>query len=148
VTQDRFRYFRIEAADILTQLTQGALDLEKQAASGTVVPRLLRLAHTLKGAARVVQQREIADCAHALEDVLAAPKEAAAPSPSDRRMNCSCTSPDLLESSAVHSPAIDGEADARLTTAGPTAAITNKNETAISTATKITASRDRLLDGK
>ena len=33
--------------------------------------RLLRLAHTLKGAARVVKQAEIADRAHAIEDALA-----------------------------------------------------------------------------
>jgi two-component system chemotaxis sensor kinase CheA len=32
---------------------------------------MLRLAHTLKGAARVVKQREIADLAHAIEDALA-----------------------------------------------------------------------------
>ena len=32
--------------------------------------RLLRLAHTLKGAARVVKQQEIADRAHAIEDTL------------------------------------------------------------------------------
>ena len=35
------------------------------------MPRLLRLAHTLKGAARVVKQPEIADLAHAIEEVLA-----------------------------------------------------------------------------
>ncbi len=34
------------------------------------MPRLLRLAHTLKGAARVVKQLEIANLAHQLEDLL------------------------------------------------------------------------------
>ncbi|MES1184943.1 MAG: response regulator [Myxococcales bacterium] len=67
---DPYRYFRVEAGEILEQLQKGLLELEKGAASVEVVPRLLRLAHTLKGAARVVKQRGIADLAHALEDVL------------------------------------------------------------------------------
>lgn len=69
--QDRYRYFRIEAREILDQLGQGALDLEKGAPAPDLVARLLRSAHTLKGAARVVKQPEIADRAHAMEDALA-----------------------------------------------------------------------------
>lgn len=70
MAEDRYKYFRVEARDILDQLGQGALDLEKGGAPAELVARLLRLAHTLKGAARVVKQREIADCSHALEDTL------------------------------------------------------------------------------
>jgi len=70
VTRDPYRYFRVEAHELLEQLSRGALGLEKGDA-GAGVPQLLRLAHTLKGAARVVKQREIADLAHALEDLLA-----------------------------------------------------------------------------
>jgi two-component system chemotaxis sensor kinase CheA len=70
--RDPYKYFRIEAQELLEQLGQGALDLEKGAPSGDVFARLLRVAHTLKGAARVVRQLQIAEHAHNLEDVLAA----------------------------------------------------------------------------
>jgi two-component system, chemotaxis family, sensor kinase CheA len=66
---DRYKYFRIEAREILEQLGRGALDLEKGPAADAV-PAMLRLAHTLKGAARVVRQPEIGDDAHALEEAL------------------------------------------------------------------------------
>jgi two-component system chemotaxis sensor kinase CheA len=73
---DRYKYFRVEARDLLEQLGQGMLDLEKGAAPEEVVPRLLRLAHTLKGAARVVRQPEIAEHAHELEDLFGALRDA------------------------------------------------------------------------
>jgi len=71
MARDAFKYFRIEARELHGQLAQGALDLEKGAAPAGVVPRLLRLAHTLKGAARVVKHGDIAEAAHAIEDALA-----------------------------------------------------------------------------
>src|SRR5437868_2768695 len=67
---DPYRYFRVEAGEILEQLQTGVLALEKGAPAAEVVPRLLRLAHTLKGAARVVKQQGIDDISHAIEDVL------------------------------------------------------------------------------
>jgi two-component system chemotaxis sensor kinase CheA len=70
VTSDRYRYFRVEARDILDQLTQATLDLEKDAPGPDSVAPLLRLTHTLKGAARVVRESDIASRAHALEDAL------------------------------------------------------------------------------
>ena len=73
--RDRFRYFRVEARELLEHLGQSVLDLEKGTPSPDLVARLLRLAHTLKGAARVVKQQEIADQAHAVEDTLAALRE-------------------------------------------------------------------------
>src|SRR5580658_3487386 len=66
---DPYKYFRPEARDIVDQFSKGVLDLEK-GGSAAAVQRLLRLAHTLKGAARVVKQSEIADRAHAIEDAL------------------------------------------------------------------------------
>ena len=51
---DPYRYFRVEAGEILEQLQAGLLELEKGAPPAEVVAKLLRLAHTLKGAARVV----------------------------------------------------------------------------------------------
>lgn len=68
---DPYKYFRLEARELLDQCGQCLLDLEKGAAAAPLVQRLLRLAHTLKGAARVVRLSEIADHAHAMEDVLA-----------------------------------------------------------------------------
>lgn len=68
--RDPFRYFRVEARDIHEELGRGMLQLEKGAAPD-LVPRLLRLAHTLKGAARVVKHQGIAEQAHAIEEVLA-----------------------------------------------------------------------------
>jgi len=70
MTPDPYKYFRLEARELLDQCGQCVLDLEKGAAAAPLVQRLLRLAHTLKGAARVVRQTEIADHAHAMEDVL------------------------------------------------------------------------------
>lgn len=77
---DPYKYFRVEAHELLQQLGQGILDLEKGLPTEEAVPRLLRLAHTLKGAARVVKRLEIAENAHALEDALA-PLRGEAPSP-------------------------------------------------------------------
>jgi two-component system chemotaxis sensor kinase CheA len=79
---DPFKYFRVEAREILEQLQRGLLELERAEGSAENVPRLLRLAHTLKGAARVVKQAEIAQLSHQLEDVLVplreGPREATA----------------------------------------------------------------------
>jgi two-component system chemotaxis sensor kinase CheA len=71
MARDPYRYFRVEARELLDQLGKGVLDLDKGAAAPELIALLLRLAHTLKGAARVVKQREIADQAHAIEDALA-----------------------------------------------------------------------------
>jgi two-component system chemotaxis sensor kinase CheA len=70
MAQDPYKYFRVEARDLLDQFAKGILDLEKNGISAALLQRLLRLAHTLKGAARVVKQMEIADLSHAIEDVL------------------------------------------------------------------------------
>ncbi len=81
MAQDPYRYFRVEARELVDQLAQGVLDLEKGAPGAQQVPRLLRLAHTLKGAARVVKQAEAADLAHAIEDALAPFRDSAAALP-------------------------------------------------------------------
>ena len=70
MAQDPYKYFRVEARDLVDQLGKGLLDIEKGGTSGELVSQMLRLAHTLKGAARVVKQPEIADHAHAIEGVL------------------------------------------------------------------------------
>ncbi|HKQ71757.1 MAG TPA: response regulator [Polyangiaceae bacterium] len=75
---DPYKYFRVEAREISGALTHGLLLLEK-APSPERIAELLRLAHTLKGAARVVKEREVADLAHAIEDALGPLRDAGAP---------------------------------------------------------------------
>jgi two-component system chemotaxis sensor kinase CheA len=72
---DPYRYFRLEARELFDQFGEAVLALEKGGRGAPAVQRLLRLAHTLKGAARVVKQIEIADHSHAIEDELAAFRE-------------------------------------------------------------------------
>src|SRR4030081_2132835 len=71
MAQDPYKYFRPEARDLVDQFAKGVLNLEKGGSNAAAVQQLLRLAHTLKGAARVVKQAEIANRAHAIEDALA-----------------------------------------------------------------------------
>lgn len=81
MAKDAYRYFRIEARELMDQLATGVLDLEKGDVGVDLVPRLLRLAHTLKGAARVVKQAAIADLIHGVEDLLAPHREGGAALP-------------------------------------------------------------------
>jgi len=67
--RDPLRYFRIEARELVDQISATVLDLDQQP-EPEMVARLLRFVHTLKGAARVVKQTAIADRAHELEEVL------------------------------------------------------------------------------
>ena len=82
--QDPYKYFRVEARELVEQLGTGAMDLEKGSPPADLVQRLLRLAHTLKGAARIVKQPEISELAHAIEDELAPLKGEANPVPRER----------------------------------------------------------------
>jgi two-component system chemotaxis sensor kinase CheA len=83
MTKDPYKYYRIEARELLDGLSQGALELEKGQGGPDRVGRLLRLAHTLKGASRVVKQGSIAEIAHAIEDVLAPFRDGNTPVPKD-----------------------------------------------------------------
>ena len=81
MAKDPYQYFRVEARELLDGLTQGILQLEKgpSAPLSEGVARLLRLAHTLKGAARVVMQPKIAERAHTLEGILTTHRESKLP---------------------------------------------------------------------
>jgi two-component system chemotaxis sensor kinase CheA len=79
MAKDLYKYFRVEAQELLEQLHEGALALEKPGANAELVSRLLRCAHTLKGAARVVKQLGIAEAAHAFEELLAPHRALSAP---------------------------------------------------------------------
>lgn len=73
--KDKYKYFRIEARELLEGLNQGVLELERGSRGKDLVGRILRLAHTLKGASRVVKQPAIAELAHSIEDAFAACRE-------------------------------------------------------------------------
>ena len=81
MAKDPYQYFRVEARELLDGLTQGILQLEKGASAplSQEVARLLRLAHTLKGAARVVMQPRIAERAHTVEGILTTYRESELP---------------------------------------------------------------------
>jgi len=68
---DPFKYFRIESGELIDTLTRGCLALEKGGHEEGVVDELNRAAHSLKGAARLVELFGVGDAAHSLEDVFA-----------------------------------------------------------------------------
>lgn len=76
MTQDRYRYYRVEAEELVSGLMSGVLELERSGATAESVRKLLRFAHTLKGASRVVKLGEVAEHAHAMEDLLAPLRDA------------------------------------------------------------------------
>lgn len=65
---DKYKYFKIEAAEILEELTKGLLQLEKNPEERELIDRLFRYAHTLKGAASVVRLTVISGVVHKMED--------------------------------------------------------------------------------
>jgi two-component system chemotaxis sensor kinase CheA len=68
--KDPYIYFRVEARELLDGMSQAVLELEKSEQPKAMVARVLRNAHTLKGAARVVRCPNIAQLAHKVEDQL------------------------------------------------------------------------------
>jgi two-component system, chemotaxis family, sensor kinase CheA len=70
MAKDPYKFFRIEAREIIDGMSKIALAIERGAADATAVDQILRLAHTLKGAARVVREPAMADQAHAIEGLL------------------------------------------------------------------------------
>ena len=68
--ENLYQYFKIEAREIVADLSRDILGLEKEGAGADLMLRLLRQTHTLKGAARVVRLPRIAEIAHAMEDAL------------------------------------------------------------------------------
>lgn len=73
-TKDNYRFFRLEARDLLAridpampELQQPAVDTRRAAAE-----RLVYLTHTLKGAAAVVGLKDIAAAAYSMETLLRA----------------------------------------------------------------------------
>ncbi len=72
---DPLRFFRIEAQDHLEGLSDGLLTLEQDPQNEEALKSLFRMAHTLKGSARMVSLTDLGDVAHKMEDVLGAIRE-------------------------------------------------------------------------
>lgn len=68
--KDPYRYFRVEARELLEGLQRGLDALAAGGLAADEVPGLLRVAHTLKGASRVVKLTAISDLAHRLEELV------------------------------------------------------------------------------
>jgi len=68
MSKDPYKYFRVEASDLVESMSRGILDLEKSGPSKDQVSKLLRSHTTLKGAARVVKQIKISQNSHSIED--------------------------------------------------------------------------------
>jgi two-component system chemotaxis sensor kinase CheA len=77
VAADPYRYFRVEARELVDGIAAGLAELERGTDDPAVLARLFRHAHTLKGAARVVRRVELAEHAHEFEEVLARARDAA-----------------------------------------------------------------------
>ncbi len=67
---DALKYFRLEAQEHLEGLNTGLLHLEANPDDKSTLQTLFRLAHTLKGSARMVALNDVGMVAHKLEDVL------------------------------------------------------------------------------
>jgi two-component system chemotaxis sensor kinase CheA len=79
MAKDPYRYFRVEARELVDGLGKATLELEKGGGERSLVDHLLRMAHTLKGAARVVKEAAIAERSHAIEELLAPHRLAESP---------------------------------------------------------------------
>jgi two-component system, chemotaxis family, sensor kinase CheA len=83
MAKDQYKYFRIEARELLEGLSAAVLELERGEGGKDLVGRLLRFAHTLKGAARVVRQSGVAELTHSIEDAFAPYREGHSPIPQE-----------------------------------------------------------------
>lgn len=78
---DLTRYFRIEARELVDELTRTLSELARGGPAAGPAGAALRQAHTLKGAARVVGRADLADRVHSLEEQLGAFRNATGPVP-------------------------------------------------------------------
>jgi two-component system chemotaxis sensor kinase CheA len=70
MAKDPYRYFRIEAGELIEELGRGILEVEREGLTEALSARLVRCTHTLKGAARVVKLPHLAEIAHQLEGLV------------------------------------------------------------------------------
>ncbi len=62
--------FKSESEEIIQELNNNFLELEKSPQNKTPIKRLLQLAHSLKGASRMLGFNNVQDISHKLEDIL------------------------------------------------------------------------------
>jgi two-component system sensor histidine kinase and response regulator WspE len=67
--------FRMEAGDQARVLTDGLLQLERGAADPVLLEAMMRAAHSIKGAAAIVDHQAVVGLAHAMEDVFVAAQQ-------------------------------------------------------------------------
>ena len=67
--------FRVEAENQTALLTSGLLELERAPAAPAQLESLMRAAHSLKGAARIVNLLPAVNIAHAMEDCFVAAQQ-------------------------------------------------------------------------
>ncbi len=138
MAKDQYKYFRIEAREILEGLNQAVLELERGGRGKDLVGRLLRLAHTLKGASRVVKQPGIAELAHAIEDAFGPYREGHGAIPQE----CTNQTLGMLDAIAAKVAALDSPSvEAKSETGQPA------SEEFFETVRVEIEEMDRLLDG-
>ena len=69
------RMFHLEASELTSDLSRSLLTLTKSPERTDLLSHCFRLAHTLKGAARVVRRTDISELAHTMEETLAPYRE-------------------------------------------------------------------------
>ncbi|MDY6972011.1 MAG: response regulator [Thermodesulfobacteriota bacterium] len=69
MSNDPYKYFMIEAVELLDNLNRDILEFENRPDDHDLLKRLFRYAHTLKGAAHVVGLLQISKLAHSIEDL-------------------------------------------------------------------------------
>jgi two-component system chemotaxis sensor kinase CheA len=114
VAKDPYKYFRIEARELLDGLQQGLLEIERGSSDPDLVAKLLRFAHSLKGSSRVVKLTGIGERAHALEEALAPFRQGSRPMPQEQAGALLR----LLDEIGERLGAIDAPADAAPTAQG------------------------------
>ncbi|TQK10626.1 hybrid sensor histidine kinase/response regulator [Herbaspirillum sp. SJZ107] len=67
--------FRMEAGEQARVLTDGLLQLERGAADPVLLEAMMRAAHSIKGAAAIVDRQAVVGLAHAMEDVFVAAQQ-------------------------------------------------------------------------
>ena len=107
MARDPYKYFRVEARELVDELTRVVLEVGKGTADSSAVAKLLRLAHTLKGAAQVVKQTAIAALAHTAEGILAPYREGVNPVPQEGAEEVVR----LLDQIAVHLKALESSGE-------------------------------------
>ncbi len=117
--KDPYKYFRLEARELLTGLEEGAASLNQTGQEAMSVRRLLRLAHTLKGAARVVKLSTISELAHQMEGLLDPFREGKAIPGADERSKLDDLLGQLTTAVNAIDPTPPSPATARLESSAP-----------------------------